>query len=142
MLISRLLLSIALATPIFGADAYLFTSFRSNGETGVFAALSADGKKWPPLNNDQPWIKPEQPGMLMRDPWLGKGPDGVWHMLWTWGWTARPGVVARMGHTSSKDLVHWEPQQEIRVMEDDPETRNVWAPEAVWDDKAQEWVIF
>ena len=21
----------------------------------------------------------------MRDPWLGRGPDGVWHMLWTWG---------------------------------------------------------
>jgi hypothetical protein len=27
--------------------------------------------------------------MLMRDPWLGQGPDGVWHMLWRWGWTAK-----------------------------------------------------
>lgn len=65
------------------SDWYLFTSFRSNGETGVFLALSPDGRTWTPLNNNQPWLKPEVPGMLMRDPWLKEGPDGVWHMVWT-----------------------------------------------------------
>jgi hypothetical protein len=63
-------------------------------------------------------------------------------MLWTWGWTSGPGGPPRIGHTSSTDLLNWEPQQEIRVMEDDAGTRNVWAPEAAWDAKANEWVIF
>ena len=47
--------------PLFGADSYLFTSFRRNGETGVFFALSNDGRKWTPLNGDQPWLKPDTP---------------------------------------------------------------------------------
>jgi hypothetical protein len=125
-----------------GADPYLFTSFRSNGETGVFAALSEDGKTWTPIKGDQPWIKPEPSGMLMRDPWLGQGPDGVWHMLWTWGWTKDAKGPLRIGHTSSKDLVNWSPQEEIRVLEDEPEARNAWVPEAVWDPGKREWVIF
>jgi hypothetical protein len=133
---------LALAGAFPSSAACLFTSFRGNGDSGVFAAISDEGRVWIPLNHNQPWVKPEYPGMLMRDPWLGRGPDGVWHMLWTWGWTAGRGGPPRMGHTSSPDLIHWEPQQEIRVMEDDPQTRNVWAPEAVWDDKAAEWVIF
>ncbi len=37
------------------SDWYLFTSFRSNGEKGVFLALSPDGRAWTPLNNNQPW---------------------------------------------------------------------------------------
>src|SRR5205807_9449600 len=88
---------------LFGADRYLFTSFRRNGETGVFFALSDDGRKWRPLNGNQPWIKPVEPGMLMRDPWLGQGPDGVWHMLWTWGWSAKDmGGKLKIGYANSK----------------------------------------
>jgi hypothetical protein len=50
--------------------------------------------------------------MLMRDPWLGQGPDGGWHMLWTWGWTAKEmGGKLKIGYASSKDLIHWSPQR-------------------------------
>lgn len=80
--------------------------------------------------------------MLMRDPWLGQGPDGVWHMLWTWGWTRGASGPLRIGHTSSRDLRTWTPQQEISVMEGEPTARNAWAPEAAWDAKAKEWVIY
>jgi hypothetical protein len=66
----RFLSLLLLLAPLFAADSFLFTSFRSNGETGVFAALSSDGKTWKPLNNDQPWIQPEYAEMLMRDPFL------------------------------------------------------------------------
>jgi len=66
----RYLLALALAVSVHAADWHLFTSFRRNGETGVFLALSQEGRKWEPLNGNQPWIKPEQPGMLMRDPFL------------------------------------------------------------------------
>ncbi len=138
----RFLSLLLLSAPLFAADSFLFTSFRSNGETGVFAALSSDGKTWKPLRNDQPWIKPEHAEMLMRDPWLGCGPDGVWHMLWTWGWTKGAKGPLRIGHMSSKDLITWGPQEEIGVLEQEPEARNAWAPEAVWDGTRKEWIIF
>ena len=139
----RLLLAVLIAWPLFGGDWYLFTSFRRNGETGVFFALSQDGRKWAPLNGDQPWIKPAQPGMLMRDPWLGQGPDGVWHLLWTWGWTAKDtGGKLQIGYASSRDLIHWSPQRPLYVMENEPQARNLWAPEAVWDAARKEWIIF
>ena len=141
--VTRLTLALLFSLPLFGADSYLFTSFRRNGETGIFFALSNDGRKFAPLNNNQPWIKPAEPGMLMRDPWLGQGPDGVWHMLWTWGWTAKDmGGKLKIGYANSRDLIHWSAQRALLVMENEPQARNLWAPEAVWDDARKEWVIF
>lgn len=132
-----------LATLPLTADSWLFTSFRSNGETGVFLALSGDGKTWTPLNGGKPWLKPEHGGQLMRDPWLGQGPDGTWHMLWTWGWTKGTSDRAlKIGHASSKDLMAWSAQEEIAVLPEEPTARNAWAPEAVWDGAKKQWVIF
>ena len=140
--IVRLTFLLLLANSIYAKDWYVFTSFRRNGETGVFLALSQDGKKWTALNGDQPWIKPEVPGMLMRDPWLGRGPDGVWHMLWTWGWTRASGDESlKIGTAESKDLIHWSAQREISVMANEPTARNAWAPEAVYDAARGEWII-
>jgi hypothetical protein len=66
--------------------------------------------------------------MLMRDPWLGQGPDGTWHMLWTWGWSAKKmGGTLKIGYASSKDLIHWSPQRALYVMENEPTARNLWA---------------
>jgi len=139
----RLALALLFTLSLWADDRYLFTSFRRNGETGVFFATSADGRTWTPLNNNQPWIKPEIPGMLMRDPWLGQGPDGIWHMLWTWGWTrgdkSKPLMI---GHTESKDLIHWSLQRAIFILADEPTALNAWAPEAVWDPAKREWTIF
>jgi hypothetical protein len=141
--VARLLLAVLLALPLVAADEYLFTSFRRNGETGVFFAISADGRQWTPVKGDQPSVKPEHSGMLMRDPWLGQGPDGTWHMLWTWGWTRKEaGGNLQLGYASSKDLIHWSAQRAIPVMQDEPTARNAWAPEAVWDPGAKEWIVY
>jgi hypothetical protein len=138
----KILLALVFAAPLLG-DSYLFTSFRRNGETGVFFALSHDGRQWTPLNGNQPWLKPGEPGMLMRDPWLGQGPDGVWHMVWTWGWTVKDmGGKLKIGYASSKDLIHWSPQRALAVMENEPAALNLWAPEAVWDAARKEWIVF
>lgn len=124
-------------------DWYLFTSFRKNGETGVFLALSEDGRKWTPLNGNNPWIKPEHTGMLMRDPFLTRGEDGTWHLLWTWGWTRKEtGGGLKIGYSSSKDLLEWTPQKEIPVLPNESAARNAWAPEAVWDAAKKEWIVF
>jgi hypothetical protein len=132
----------ALCVPALAAD-YLFTSFRSNGETGVFFALSSDGKTWTPANNNQPWIKPQHAGMLMRDPFLVQGPDQTWHLLWTWGWNRKEmGGALRIGHATSRDLIDWSAQQEIPIFKNEPAARNAWAPEAAWDSRRKEWIIF
>jgi hypothetical protein len=138
----KLLLLLLLTPALMASDWYLFTSFRSNGETGVFLALSPDGKKWTTPNESKPWVKVEKPGMLMRDPWLGQGPDGTWHMLWTWGWTSKDTGGLKIGYASSKDLLTWTPQREIPLMQNEPTARNAWAPEAVWDEEKKLWVIF
>jgi hypothetical protein len=132
-----------LAPPLVAGDWFLFSSFRKNGETGVYFALSRDGRQWTALNNNQPWIQPEHPGMLMRDPFLVKGPDGTWRLLWTWGWTRQQtGGHLKIGYSSSRDLVRWSPQREIRVLEQEPQARNAWAPEAVWDPQRRHWIVF
>lgn len=142
-MIRRLLVLLLAAVPLLAADWHLFTSFRKNGETGVYFALSNDGRKWTPLNNNEPWIKPQPEGMLMRDPCLSQGPDGIWHMVWTWHWYRdQMGDRLKIGYSSSKDLVTWTHQREILVMPEEPTARNAWAPEAVWDSGRKEWVIF
>jgi hypothetical protein len=125
----------------WGGDSYLFTSFRNNGETGVFFAISNDGYRWTAVRNNQPVVPPRFEAMLMRDPFLVQGPDRTWHMLWTTGWT-RDGKSKRLtiGHASSRDLVAWGPQQMIDIPLDG--ARNAWAPEMVWDAKQKHWIVF
>jgi hypothetical protein len=129
------------ATLCSAADAYLFTSFRGNGETGIYFALSTDGYRWEALNGNDPWIKPAHAGMLMRDPCIQASPDGLYHMVWTTSWDKMGGRLV-IGHASSRDLVNWGEQQLIRVMAHEPDAVNAWAPELLWDAKNREWLIF
>lgn len=140
---TRLLLTLLLVPLLLAEDWFLFTSFRKNGETGVYFALSNDGKRWTPLNGNNSWIKPDHPGMLMRDPFLTRGPDGRWHLLWTWGWNRKEmGGALKIGYASSADLVRWSEQREIRVFDKEAGAMNAWAPEAVWDPADKAWTIF
>jgi alpha-L-fucosidase len=116
--------------------AYLFTSFRGNGEDGLRFLYSFDGYKW--MNVPGAFLKPlVGPSKLMRDPSLARGPDGVFHLVWTTGWKKDQGF----GHSSSKDLVHWSPQQFIPVMEHEPTTVNIWAPELFYDETEKQFII-
>jgi hypothetical protein len=118
-------------------DLLLFTSFRGNGEDGLHFLVSEDGLTWRAVAEDRSFLRPEVGGKLMRDPHIARGPDGTFHMVWTTAWQ-KFGV----GYSSSRDLVHWSPQVLIDVMKDEPETRNVWAPEAVYDPAARRFVLF
>ncbi len=139
MLRSAILFLIPVLLP--GQGPFLFTSFRGNGETGVYFALSRDGYKWTPVKNNQPVVPPQHPGMLMRDPFLVKGPDGTWHLLWTTGWTrSKENGTLTIGHATSGNLVDWGPQQLIEIPLEG--ARNAWAPEMAWDSKSGQWLIF
>lgn len=123
------------------AEYFIFTSFRGNGEDGLHLALSTNGYHWRALKGDRPFLKPENIGYgLMRDPCLAPGPDGTFHMVWTSGWTTDKEPV--IGYATSKDLIHWAPQRAIRLMENEPTVRNLWAPEIFYDRPTARWLVF
>ena len=115
---------------------YLFTSFRGNGEDGLRFLSSEDGYKWTEVPGR--FLKPRVgPSQLMRDPSLLRGPDGTYHLVWTTGWRGDQGF----GYAHSKDLVHWSEQKFVPVMEHEPTTVNVWAPELFYDKPNSQFII-
>lgn len=117
--------------------ALLFSSFRGNGEDGLHLAWSRDGYTWTPLNSDKALLRPEVGGRLMRDPQILQGPDGMFHLVWTTAWN-KHGI----GYANSKDLIHWSKQKLLDVMHNEPQARNVWAPEIFYDAAEKRFVIF
>lgn len=138
-----LALLLALAAPLRSADlpetCYLFAYFyhAQEGE-GFRLAWSADGRDFKMLNDGKSYLKPTAgENKLMRDPHLYRSPDGTYHLVWTTGWTGKT-----IGYASSKDLRHWSEQKAIPVMAHEPEAQNAWAPELIWDDAKQHYLIF
>lgn len=118
-------------------DAYLFTSFRKNGEDGLHLAYSRDGLKWTALKGGKPFLEPMVGGKLMRDPCIIKGPDSLFHMVWTTSWEDKG-----IGIAHSEDLINWSDQEFVPVMEHEPKARNCWAPEITWDPDGRQYVIY
>lgn len=115
---------------------YMFSTFREPADKGLFLAYSYDGYTWNDLGG--PWLAPEVGQQkVMRDPSVVKGPDGIFHMVWTSSWRGDLGF----GYASSKDLVNWSEQEFIPVMAYDTSTVNVWAPELFYDDEKDEYII-
>lgn len=119
-------------------EGYVFTYFKGNGEDGLHLAYSEDGYTWTALKNDTSFLTPEVgKDKLMRDPCVIKGPDGLYHMVWTVSWTDKG-----IGYASSKDLIHWSKQEFIPVMASEEKTRNTWAPEITYDEKSKKYMIY
>jgi hypothetical protein len=73
----------------------------------------------------------------MRDPSIARGPDGTYRLVFTSAWKGN----RSFGYASSKDLVHWGEARSIPVMQNEPTTVNVWAPEILYDDEADDFII-
>jgi hypothetical protein len=129
-------------------QAFLFSYFTRNGEDGVHLAYSHDGITWLPLFGGRSVIRPAVTGQgigwqewdtraaLMRDPSVLRGPDGVFHLVWTIAWTDHG-----IGVAHSPDLIHWSEQTRVPVMEHEPTALNAWAPDLFYDAATQEYVI-
>jgi hypothetical protein len=116
---------------------YLFSYFTGNGEGGLHLAHSTDGLTWRALNGGRPLLAPTAGrDRLMRDPSIVRGPDGLFHMVWTVSWEERG-----IGYASSPDLIRWSEQRYIPVMEHEPEARNTWAPELFFDEAEDRYLI-
>jgi beta-xylosidase len=116
---------------------YLFSSFRDNGQDGLHLSYSHDGLKWKALKNDESFLTPQVGGKLMRDPCICQGPDGMFHMVWTSSWWDKG-----IGIAHSKDLITWSEQKFVGVMEHEPKARNCWAPEIIYDQKGERYMIY
>ncbi len=119
-------------------EVYLFSFFQGNGEDGLHLAYSYDGMKWQALRDNRSFLTPTAGNdKLMRDPCIIKGPDGLFHMVWTVSWNEKG-----IGYASSPDLLNWSEQKYIPVMEHEPEALNCWAPELYYDEASEQYVIF
>ena len=116
--------------------AYLFTSFHEPADQGLRMLHSYDGKKWNDLDTVllQPKVGNQK---VMRDPSMVQGPDGTFHLVWTSSWKGDKGF----GYASSNDLIHWSDERFISVMDHEPTTVNVWAPELFYDDERKDYII-
>jgi hypothetical protein len=119
-------------------NCFLFSYFVGNGEDGLHLACSMDGYQWKAIHGGKSFLTPKVgKSKLMRDPCLLRAPDGIFQLVWTDSWNSRT-----IGHASSKDLLHWSEQQAIGVMTHEPQAMNCWAPEVVYDESQQQYVIF
>jgi Glycosyl hydrolases family 43 len=115
---------------------FLFTSFHEPANEGLRMLYSKDGYHWRSI--DTVLLKPMTgKDKIMRDPSVLQGPDGIFHLVWTTEWKGGNGF----GYASSKDLVNWNEQQYIPVMQHEPTVVNVWAPELFYDDEDKQFII-
>ena len=97
----------ALAQRADANEVFMFSYFRNNGEDGLHLAYSEDGYTWQALKHDSSFLKPTVGNdKLMRDPCIIKGPDGIFHMVWTASWKENG-----IGYAHFSDLIHWSAQQ-------------------------------
>lgn len=118
-------------------DWFLMTS-HGDEKAGLLLAVSRDGLTWQVVNDDASVLKPTV-GEVFRDPSIARGKDGTYHLVWTIAWAC--GTYKGFGYTASRDLIHWDRQRIVPVMQNEPKTEMVWAPELFRDDQNDRWMI-
>jgi len=114
-------------------EVYLFSFFKDQ-RSGLRLAYSEDLYHWREIGGVH--LLPRVGDKIMRDPFLERGPDGMFHLTWTTGWGRRD-----IGYASSADLVHWSEEKLIPVMGDKAGVRNCWAPKLFYDEGRGQWMI-
>lgn len=125
-------------SPIENQDVLLFSYFTSNGQDGYRLLSSLDGYHWFKVNKGKSFLKPVIGEFkLMRDPCIIKGKDDFFHLIWTTGWNG-----TEIGYSRSADLINWEPQRGLGVMDSFEGTLNSWAPELFYNQNDELYYIF
>lgn len=134
-----------------GYGFFYFTGEGSSNGEQVYAAASRgnDPLKWDEVNNGQPVLTSTLGEMGVRDPFIMRSPNGDrFYLLGTdlkiyggRGWDAEQRTGSRSIMVwESDDLVHWSQQRSVQVAP--PTAGNTWAPEAYWDAKRGDYVVF
>ena len=103
-------------------------SYFTTANEALHLASSQDGRRFTALNGGSPVLRSTVGTQTLRDPFVGLGPDGMFHLLATDGWASRYIV-----HAVSVDLRAWSSQKLIPVMADIHGAHNAWAPEFFYD---------
>lgn len=112
---------------------YLLSYFTTEDEA-CYLADSDDGYRW--TSRGAPVHRSGIGTGRIRDPFLLRDAGGLYHLLWTDGWESRS-----IGYAASRDLIVWEDERLLPVMEHLPQTQNAWAPEVYRDEDARMYRI-
>ena len=117
-------------------QAYLYTSFHEPAKKGLRLLYSDDGYHWDSLPGIflAPLVGKDT---IMRDPSMVKGPDGVFHLVWTLAWKGNQGI----GYASSRNLMDWSEERVLDVMGVEKQAVNVWAPELYYRQSQKDYLI-
>lgn len=132
---------------------YLFVYFiGEKGEDGeqIYFALSEDGMHWQDLNGKQPVLRSNVGERGVRDPYLLRSKHGRFYLLATdlsihhrGGW-ANSGATETGSHSlvvwESPDLLDWSGPRLVEVAPE--EAGCAWAPEAIYDEEADDYLVF
>ena len=136
---------------------YLYAYFSGDesrlDDQQIYFALSRDGILWTDLNENDPVLVSELGDLGVRDPYLIRTPEGDhFYLIATdldirhskyggdWGLMSTQGSNAIMVWESS-DLVNWSAQRMVDISSD-ISAGNTWAPEAIYDEKTSEYLVY
>lgn len=113
--------------------------FESRSERRLHVAGSLDGFVWTDVTdtygiNFRPLFSPWR---NFADPSFIKGPDGLFHMVWTCGHD-------RFCYAQSKDLIKWRSLDFFRIDRgplEGKDMRYTWAPEIIYDEALGQYII-
>ncbi len=125
---------------------YLFAYFvevsQGRGD-GLRLAHSHDGLHFGAIGGGKVFMPPSVGGGSFRDPHVMRGPDGLYHLVWTTScvpWAEANCVQDRgFGHASSVDLVSFSPADYLTI---DLNVEHVWAPETYYDPETKRYMVF
>lgn len=148
-----LFLALLAGTAAFADDGgYLFVTFK--GEQSpmteqIYFAVSQDGRQWQALNKSEPVLVSRLGEKGVRDPYLLRAHDGKKfyliatdlsiHLNHDWNRATHAGSKSIVIWESA-DLVNWSAPRLVKVAPDDAGC--TWAPEAVYDEAKQEYLVF
>lgn len=128
--------------------AYLFAYFLGNAadQERLSYAISTDGYHFKALNGGKAVWQSSVGTKCIRDPYIFKGQDGLWHLLATdmkssLGWNSNRNLIS----AKSTDLVHWFDESLVEIANKYPNMMNcdrAWAPQAIWDPEKESYMIY
>ncbi|MBQ8922489.1 MAG: family 43 glycosylhydrolase [Oscillospiraceae bacterium] len=129
-------------------SAYLFAYFLGNNpdQERLSYAVSLDGYHFTALNGGRAVWQSSVGTECIRDPYIFRGEDGLYHLLATdmkssLGWSSNRNLIS----AKSTDLVHWFDESLIEIANKYPNMMNcdrAWAPQAIYDPEKGAYMIY
>ncbi len=136
-----------------GEGGYLFITFKGEQTPmteQIYFGLSKDGKTWEALNGAEPVLVSDLGDKGVRDPFVFRSHDGKKTYIiatdlsinltkhdWNRAQTAASKSIVIW---ESEDLTHWSKPRLVAIAPEDAGC--AWAPEAVYDEETQDYLVF